>query len=107
MIRIGRNPLELADILNEIYRESFGGKKLGRFRTSRSNFRKLAKLPRLSEGYLNDVATCLLKHRLILIDLDVAFCIFPRSATQSFRRVPIEIIKNYSEPMENDDFDEG
>ncbi|WP_449244186.1 hypothetical protein, partial [Desulfobacca acetoxidans] len=65
-----KSPRELAEILLQIYEMSFGGKKRGRFRTARKNFRNLSNLPVLTEDYLHQVYMLLRRVNLILIDLD-------------------------------------
>ena len=93
---IGRTPKQTAQILFEIYHQSFGGKPKGRFRTSRNNFRRLANLPVIEDSYLHELSLWLRNHGLIFINLDNAFCIFPESSAQSFRRLPETIIATYT-----------
>ena len=95
---IGRTPQQTAQILFEIYHQTFGGKPKGRFRTSRNNFRRLANLPVIEDSYLHELSLWLRTYGLIFINLDNAFCIFPESSTQSFRRLPEAIIARYAAP---------
>jgi hypothetical protein len=97
---IGVPPRQLAEKLKEIYEEPFGGKKRGRFRTSRRNIRRLAKLPVLTDSYIHAVYEELLYFDLILINIDSAFCVFPATIAKGFRRVPGSIIANYSDAGE-------
>jgi hypothetical protein len=94
---IGITPRQLAEKLSKIYEEPFGGKKRGRYRTSRINFRHLAGVPVLSDGYISEVYQWLLRHNLILMNLDSAFCVFPATIAKGFRRVPRDVFKNYVE----------
>ncbi|MDO9531609.1 MAG: hypothetical protein Q7O12_05695 [Deltaproteobacteria bacterium] len=91
---LGIPPRQLAEKLKEIYEQPFGGKKRGRFRTSRTNFRNLAGLPVLSDGYISEVYQWLLRHNLILMNLDSAFCVFPATIAKGFRRVPRDVFKH-------------
>jgi hypothetical protein len=106
---IGTTPRQLAEKLAEIYEQPFGGKKRGRFRTSRTNFRHLAGLPVLTEDYISEVYQWLLRHNLILMNLDSAFCVFPARIAKGFRRVPRDVFKKYivgSEESDNDEDEE-
>ena len=93
--KMGKSPEELAGDLFKIYNEQFGGKDKGRFRTSRQNFRKLANLPVLTEEYIHELSLWLRLKKLVLVDLDHAFCVFPLSSTKSFRRVPDSVLESY------------
>ncbi len=102
---LGRSPKNMAEILFNIYNSEFGGKKQGRFRTSRNNFRKIANIPLITDDYLAETSLWLRKYDLILINLDNAFCIFPLSSTESFRRVPESVISQYLESNDRIDSD--
>lgn len=105
--RLGKSPKKLAEDLEKIFYQKFGGKSKGRFRTSRGNFRKLAGLPVLDERYLREVSLWLRKTDMILVDCDSFFIIFPISNTKSFRRVPTEVLEEYLEmESEGDEVDE-
>jgi uncharacterized protein DUF3786 len=97
---LGNSPNRVSEILARIYKTEFGGKRRGRFRTSRNNFRKIANVPLLTDEYVQEVSLWLRKRDMILIDLDNAFCVFPLSSTGSFRRVPETVIASYAEPDE-------
>jgi hypothetical protein len=97
---IGVPPRQLAEKLKDIYEQPFGGKKRGRFRTSRLNFRRLANIPVITDSYIQDVYQWLLRFNLILINLDRSFCVFPAMIAKGFRRVPASIIANYSDAGE-------
>ncbi len=92
---LGKSPKKLADELAEIYEKAFGGKKRGRFRTSRKNFRRLARLPLITEEYIREVSLFLRLRKLILIDIDSAFCVIPLRNTRGYRRVTKSVIEEY------------
>ena len=78
---IGVPPRQLAEKLKDIYEQPFGGKKRGRFRTSRQNIRRLAKSPVLTDSYIHAVYEELLYFDLILINIDSALRV-PRNDCQ-------------------------
>ena len=107
----GRSPEEVADILEKLYFEEFGGKKRGRYRTSRLGFRKLAKRRVITDIYVNEVFQCLLVAGLVLVNLDNAFCVLPENVAKSYRRIPARMLRQYSEgeeltEVEDDDDDD-
>ncbi len=99
---ICKKPQQMAEDLESIYQEEFGGKLRGRFRTSRKNFRKLADLPKLTEDYIQEVSLWLRKKELILVDIDYAFLIFQKKRTRSWRRISDSVIEQYLELSEDD-----
>ncbi len=60
---------KMAEIIEEIYEEKFGGKSRGRFQISRSAFRQLSERKKLHDSFIDEVAEEALELGYVLVSL--------------------------------------
>lgn len=94
---------QMAEIIEEIYEEKFGGKKRGRFQLSRSQFRRLGGRKNLRDAFIEEVADECLERGYILIVIEDIIAVIEENVVLNYRSVPKSIINLY---VEEDD-DEG
>ena len=92
---------QMAEIIEEIYEEKFGGKKRGRFQLSRSQFRILGGRRILRDAFIEDVADECLELGYILIPVEDTIAVIEENVVLNYRSVPKDIINSYIE--EEDD----
>lgn len=92
---------KMAEIIEEIYEETFGGKKRGRFQLSRSQFRKLGGRKNLRDAFIEEVADECLELGYILIPIEDTIAVIEENVVLNYRSVPKSIINSYIE--EEDD----
>jgi hypothetical protein len=88
-----KNAEDMADILVDIYRKEFGGKKKCRYQISRSQFRKLAGRKRLRDAFIEDVAKECLEYGWLLIIFEGGIALIDEDVVRKYRTVPNSIIK--------------
>ena len=95
---------QMAEIIDEIYEEKFGGKSRGRFQISRSTFRRLAGRKNLRDSYIEEVADECLELGYVLVPLGDIIAIIEERVMLNYRKVPKSIINSYL--IEDEDSDE-
>tara|TARA_R100000963_G_C4620543_1_gene88154 strand:+ start:270 stop:569 length:300 start_codon:yes stop_codon:yes gene_type:complete len=76
----------IADRLNQLHSEEFGGKKLGRYRIDRELFKDISNRDKLERVIIDKVAKALLdEHDLILINLGPFFAILQAKKALAWR----------------------
>ena len=95
---------KMAEIIEEIYEEKFGGKKRGRFQISRSQFRRLGGRKNLRDAFIDEVAEECLELGFILISIGDIIAIIEENVVLNYRNVPKSIINSYID--EEDDADD-
>lgn len=96
---------KMAEIIEEIYEEKFGGKNRGRFQISRSQFRQLGGRKNLRDAFIDEVAEECLELGYILIPTGDIIAIIEESVVLNYRNVPKSILNSYidEEDAEDDD----
>ncbi|NWH05700.1 hypothetical protein [Desulfobacter latus] len=97
----------MAEIIEEIYEEKFGGKKRGRFQLSRSQFRRLGGRKKLHDAFIDEVADECLELGYILIIIEDIIAVIEENVVLNYRSVPKSIINSYIEEDDDDDEDEN
>ena len=92
---------QMAEIIEEIYEEKFGGKKRGRFQLSRSQFRRLGGRKNLRDAFIEEVADECLELGYILIIIEDIIAVIEENVVLNYRSVPKSIINSYI--VEEDD----
>jgi hypothetical protein len=93
----------MAMIIVDIYKESFGGKSRGRYQLSRAQFRKLAKRKRLSDSFINEVSEECLESGYILIPVGDSIAVIEEEIVSNYRIAPKRIINNFVTEKDDDD----
>ena len=104
-MKIFKSAEKMAEIIDEIYEEKFGGKRRGRFQISRSQFRKLGGRKQLRDAFIEEVADECLELGYILIVIEDIIAVIEENVVLNYRNVPKSIINSYIE--EDDDEDES
>jgi hypothetical protein len=95
---------KMAEIIKEIYEEKFGGKNRGRFKVSRSHFRRLGGRKNLRDAFIDEVAEECLELGYILIPTGDTIAIIEEKVVLNYRNVPKSILNSYiGEDDEGDD----
>jgi hypothetical protein len=94
---------KMAEMIKEIYSESFGGKKRGRFQISRSQFRRLGGRKRLNDTFVYEVAEACLEIGYILIITGDIIAIIEENIVSNYRNVPKSIVRSYENEDEDND----
>lgn len=100
-----KNAEKMAEIIEEIYEQKFGGKSRGRFQISRTAFRQLSGRKRLSDAFIDEVAEEALELGYVLISLGDIIAIIEEKVMLNYRNVPKSIINNYLRENDDDDDD--
>mgnify|MGYP003130767457 CR=1 FL=1 len=83
----------IADRLNQLHSEEFGGKKLGRYRIDRELFKDISNRDKLERVIIDKVAKALLdEHDLILINLGPFFAILQAKKQESHRSLSARLL---------------
>jgi hypothetical protein len=90
-----KNAEDMADILVDIYRKEFGGKKFSRYQISRSQFRKLAGRKRLRDAFIDMVAEECLEYGWLLFTFEDNILLIHENVVRKYRNVPDSIINSY------------
>ena len=101
-----KNAEKMAEIIDEIYEEKFGGKKRGRFQISRSQFRKLGGRKKLHDVFIYEVADECLELGYILIYTGDIIAIIEESVVMNYRNVPKSILGSYIDEEDDEEEDE-
>ena len=96
---------KMAEIIEEIYEEKFGGKSRGRFQISRLSLRQLSGRKRLRDAFIDEVAEEALELGYVLVSLGDTIAIIEEQVMLNYRNVPKSIINKYLH--EEDDEGEG
>ena len=98
-----KNAEKMAEIIDGIYGEKFGGKKRGRFQISRSQFRKLGGRKNLRDAFIDEVAEECLELGYILISIGDIIAIIEENVVLNYRNVPKSILNSYIDEEHEDD----
>ena len=101
-----KNAEKMAEIIEEIYDEKFGGKSRGRFQISRTAFRQLSGRKRLSDAFIDEVAEEALELGYVLVSLGDTIAIIEEQVMLNYRNVPKSIINGYLSEDDDNDEDE-
>lgn len=96
------NASEVAEILENIYETGFGGKKRGRFKITRSDFRKLSNRKNLHDSFIYDVSEEALELGYVVFPLYDDIVVIEEEVIRNYRKVTKKIIDENIED-ENDD----
>ena len=102
---MARTSAETADILSELYNESFAKDSYEKFRITWSQLRLLSGTPKLTDNYLRAINRVLSESGYTLIPLDDFLVMAQESDFSDFRAVPDRIIERYLPDEENDDLE--
>ena len=100
-----KDAYEVAEILEEIYGRTFEDKDYGRFKISKTLFKKLCERRHLREGFMNSVIEEALELGLVVIPLEHDIVVIKESFILNCRAVPEDIIAEY-EDDEDEDWDD-
>lgn len=98
---------KMAEIIDEIYEEKFGGKKRGRFQFSRSQFRRLAGRKKLRDAFIDEVAEECLERGHILIHIGDIIAIIEENVVLNYRNAPKSLLNSYINGEDDDVDDHG
>ena len=98
-----KNAEKMAEIIEEIYDQKFGGKSRGRFQISRTAFRQLSGRKRLSDIFIDEVAERALELGYVLVSLGDTIAIIEEQVMLNYRNVPKSIINKYLHEDEDED----
>jgi len=101
-----KTAIEMAEILSELYENTFGGKSRGRYQITRSGFTALAGRKKLQDSFIYKVIDAALDLDYIVVDLGDYLVIIEVSVTENYRQVPKSIIKEIISQDEEDDDEE-
>ena len=88
-----RTPKECADVLAQIYRQSFGDAQSGAYRIQRDDLKNITGRPVGQQTCSEDVADWLVEKDLILIDRDAYFVGAPPAIRDRLRKVPKDVLE--------------
>jgi uncharacterized protein (DUF2384 family) len=88
-----RTPKECADVLAQIYRQSFGDAQSGAYRIQRDDLKNITGRPVFHQTIIEDVADWLVEKDLILIDRDAYFVVAPPAMLDRLRMVPKDVLE--------------
>jgi len=102
-----RTPKECADVMAQIYRQSFGNASSGAYRIRREDLKNITGRPVLHQTIIEDVADWLVEQGLVLIDRDDYFIVTPPAMLDGIRKVPNDVLEPFHHPVEFGDPGEG
>ena len=88
-----RTPKECADVLAQIYRQSFGDAQSGAYRIQRDDLKNITGRPVFHQTIIEDVADWLGEKDLMLIDRDAYFVVAPPAMLDRLRKVPKDVLE--------------
>ena len=97
---------EMAEILTNLYEDTFGGKKRGRYQITRSGFTELSGRKKLQDSFIYKVIDEALDWGYIVVDLGDYLVVIEVSVTENYRQVPKSKIKEITEEDEEEEYDE-
>jgi len=97
---------QVAEIIEDIFKEKFGGKDKGRFQLSRSHFRKLLGRKNLRDAFIEEVADECLERGYILIVIEDIIAVIEENVVLNYRSVPKSIINLYVGEDEDTEYNE-
>lgn len=80
-------PAQIADLLEGLVDQPFGGKPKGRFRISRKFLRQFAGRRRLPTDLVAGIADEMFERGYVMIDMETYFVVIPQRYFGSYRRV--------------------
>jgi hypothetical protein len=95
-----RTDAEVADILNQLYLENFGGKTNQRFQMRKRDLREIYPIGRIEDGKLEKLNTAAQAVGLYVFDLgmvddDKMVGIIKTNTVDRWRTVPRKLVKSY------------
>jgi hypothetical protein len=98
-----RTPEQVADILDDIYEERFGGKKRGRYKISRVGLRQLSNRMTLKESIIELIIDEVNEYGYIMIEVEDGYALIEERIVANFRSVPKSLINKYCEELADED----
>ncbi len=95
-----RTPKECADVLAQIYEQSFDNTPSGAYRLQREEIKNITGRPVIHQTIIEDIADWLVELGLILIDRDDYFVISPPAMLDGLRRAPKDVLEPFHHPVE-------
>ncbi len=90
-----RTPKECADVLAQIYQQSFGGARSSAYRIQREDLKNITGRPVFHQTIIEDIADWLVEQGLILIDRDDYFVVTPPAMLDGLRKVPKDALEGF------------
>lgn len=84
-------PGQIADLLEGLVDEPFGGKPKGRFRISRKFLRQFAGRRRLLPELVSAIADEMFERGYVMVDMETYFVVIPQRYFGSYRRVTVAV----------------
>ena len=81
-----RSAATIAEILERLYDETFGGKKNGRYRISRKFLLGIARRRRLTDQHVDEIAEELFETNFILVNVETYFVVLNQKLFSNYRR---------------------
>ncbi len=100
---MARTARQTANILTELYDESFGSDFIEQYRITWADLRGIAGVDKLHRGYLRMVNRSLIKSGYLMIQLDNYLVVTQESDLDQIRMVPPRIVEEYRYEEEDDD----
>lgn len=90
-----KSAIEVAEVIEKIYKKKIDGGKAGPFKLTRSQLRELSGRKKLQNGVVFDISIAVNEYDLFLIDNDSDFYVVHINEVEKFREIPNEIIEKY------------
>jgi hypothetical protein len=90
-----KTPVEVAEIVKQIYEQEFGGKDRGRFQISRAGLREISgRKGRLEESIIKATIDEAYELGLVVTEMGDDFSVIEASVMHNYRKVPKQVISN-------------
>ena len=104
---MARTARQTANILTELYDESFANDAIEQFRIRWADLRGIAGVEKLGTGYVRAINHALNRSGYLLITLDNYLVVTQESDLDQIRLVPPRIVEQYRYEEEDDDLELG
>jgi hypothetical protein len=92
---------DVAESLEEIYETTFGGKKRGRYKISRSDFRQLANRKNLHDSFVYEVSEEALEIGYVVFPLYDDIVVIEEEVIRNYRKVTKKVLKENMDSEED------
>ena len=92
---MARTAAVTANILSDLYDETFGRDSFEPFRITWPQLRSLAAVPRLNDNYLNDISVALSETERTLIPFNEYLLVVSEQDFSHYRMVPDRLLEQY------------
>lgn len=100
---MARTAQETAQVLSDIYDESFANDSFEQFKIGWSELRSIAGVPKLTSSYLNQLNNHLLDQEMLLVVCDSFLLVARQQDLSHARTVPARLVEQYLPNFEDDD----